>query len=302
MVLDLLIPKSLGEAVALWVTEKGIHQCSKRTIDFYRYNMRPFLERFDAESEVHAISPDQVREFFALESQRLRGKAHTLHAEYRTVRAFFSWAQANRYVLENPVQLPAPQLPQRVKPIIEPQDFACILRHCDNTVIGRRDRAILMLFYDTGIRLQEMADLKLADIDIAESRITVHGKGNKYRVVPLSENVLAAVWEWLKVRQSILPALWLGEEGQPLTASGIQQAVKRVTRRALGKPLGTHIFRHSFSCLFLEAGGDSFDLQTLLGHSSLRTTQGYSEATKVRRALKAHERYSPVGRLDWGKR
>jgi len=129
--------------------------------------------------------------------------------------------------------------------------------------------------------------------------VTVRGKGKKQRVLIVSAPTLKAIWAYLKARKSPRSEVWLIEEGRPLTVSGLQQIVERIVKRAgiTGRKAGPHTFRHTFSCNFLEAGGDSLDLQYILGHSSLKMVANYSKATKARRALKAQERFSPVDRL-----
>jgi site-specific recombinase XerD len=150
------------------------------------------------------------------------------------------------------------------------------------------------------MRLGELLGMKLGDIEIESRHITVLGKGNKKRTLQINVHVLKAIWQYLKTRGSPqYDLVWLSEEGRPLTESGIKQIVRRIGNRAgiTGKKLGTHTFRHTFANNFLDAGGDPLDLKYLLGHASLRMVENYVKAHQEKRALKAHERFSPVERL-----
>jgi integrase/recombinase XerC len=147
-----------------------------------------------------------------------------------------------------------------------------------------RDRALLELLYATGIRVSELAGLRVQDID-ESTFIRVLGKGGKERVVPLSRQARRAVTEWLDDGRVAIAkpesgdALWLGARGGPLDTRGIRRVVKR--------RLGTfpHALRHSFATHMLEGGADLRTVQELLGHIDLATTQLYTSVT--RRHLKA---------------
>ncbi len=295
--LEVLIDKAIAEAVNEWTLEKDIEGKSKKTLRFYRDNMKGFVAFVGPETSVKNIQPRRVNEY--LQGRRITGaRPHTLHATHRTLTVFFNWCKRQNYCTESPVKVNRPNVPVKVKKVLSEKDFLVLLKSCgESGRMAKRDRAIFMLLWDTGMRLGEMANMKLEDIDLNNHRIKILGKGQKERVVRTSSAVTRAVYDYIKMRQSTYPAVWLSEEGRPLTDSGVQQIIRRVSMRALGRVLGPHIFRHTFASNFLMDGGDSIDLKYILGHNSLRMVMHYSEATKKQRALQAQAKHSPIEKL-----
>lgn len=294
LVLERLTAKKLNQAVTEWLQEKRIEQLSPRTLGFYRYNIQPFLDFTDQESEVHTITHQQVNQYLAISQQRRGPYAH--RARYKALENFFNFCLREQYIMESPVRGSRPKVPKRIKPMFSDGELRAMLENCKGTGI-LRDRAILLTFIDTGMRLRELANLELADFNMPAHRCKVMGKGAKERELQLSLATVKAISKYLRFRGSVDDRLWLSEEGKPLTASGIQQIIRRISKRALGKVSGPHKFRHTFASNFLLSGGQEFDLQRLLGHSSLKIVQEYVQATQDIRALKAHQKYSPVDHL-----
>ena len=122
------------------------------------------------------------------------------------------------------------------------------------------------------------------------------GKGNKQRVVVLSQTTMLAIYKYLKGRNSPLETIWLSEEGKPLTRSGVQQVVRRISKKALGKVYGPHKFRHTAACYQLERGMSAEDLMKFLGHASIKQALEYAEYVRARHALSEARKYSMVER------
>jgi site-specific recombinase XerD len=164
-----------------------------------------------------------------------------------------------------------------------------------------RDRALFELIYSSGLRCQEVLDLRLRDINLGSREIRVKGKGRKVRVIPVGEVALVALERYLReVRSGLVKDalqedhIFLSRSGRPLSSSDVQRRLARYLARA-GAPRGTspHTLRHSFATHLLEGGADLRVIQEMLGHSSLRTTQVYTHvsAAHLRRAYrKAHPR------------
>ncbi len=165
---------------------------------------------------------------------------------------------------------------------------------------GVRDRALLELFYATGLRVSELAKLKVEDLNFEAGFLKCMGKGSKERIVPLGSKCRESLEKYLKrVRQqpaaSAVSFLFLGRSGQGITRQALWQIVKRYARRAgITKKISPHTFRHSFATHMLERGADLRVVQELLGHSDIATTQIYTHIDKDR--LKAiHEKFHPRG-------
>jgi len=162
--------------------------------------------------------------------------------------------------------------------------------------LGSRNRAIILIILDSGLRLSELAGINLPDIDLGKGWIKVTGKGNKERVIRIGKVAQKALWRYLMYRgEDAKQELWFSEERKPLQSSGIQSAIDRLKKRAGVHERGcVHRFRHTFALNFLRADRNPFNLQYLLGHNSLEMVRHYTAALGMEDALKAHEKASPA--------
>jgi len=293
--------KALAEAVGEWLIELKIGERSSATVSFYRFWISTFVNRVGPEKLLSEITPSDLK-YHLIETIQRGPFAH--HACYRTLRAFLNWAKEQKYIIATPLTIRAPKLPETMPEIFSEQEMRQIIKACNNLSrrIALRDKAVVLTFYDTGMRVSELAAMKMGDINPDTRLIKIRGKGRKERMLSLSPPTMKAIWEYLKAMRPRMDNLWFSEEGRPLTSSGIQQIVRRIIRRAgiRGRKAGPHTFRHTFACRYLEAGGDPITLQYLLGHSSLRMVERYVRAVKARYAVKLQERFSPVEREGLG--
>ncbi len=174
-------------------------------------------------------------------------------------------------------------------------------RAAGNTLHGRRDRAILELFYSTGMRLSELVGLDVDHVDLVSDQVTVRGKGRKERLLPVGRPALQALRQYLPRRDAVLRearipdrrALFLSGRGRRLGARAVQLLVRRLLDAvADGREVSTHSLRHSFATHLLDAGADLRAVQELLGHASLSTTQIYTH-TSVERLKKVYHQAHP---------
>jgi len=160
-----------------------------------------------------------------------------------------------------------PKIPERVIQPLTPDDIQRLLDQCDGrTALGTRNRAIILLLFDTGMRLSELANLIVPDIDFERGAILIReGKGQKQRIVHMGSYCQKAVWRWVTIfRESSTDSLFVNREGQPLQARAVQMLIKRsCTRASVAGSSGCHRLRHAFSIEFLRAGGDLISLQYL---------------------------------------
>jgi len=248
-----------------------------------------------------------AREGNGSESSAPRSSAATVHHYYSALRAFFNWALREGFVPESPV---AKVRVAKAKPrVIQPysaEQINKMLRVCDHDYqqgarfLGSRNRAIILILLDSGLRLSELASVKLQDVDTERGWIKVMGKGNKERVVRIGKTAQKALWRYLMYRgETSRQALWLSEERKDLRGSGIQSSIDRIKRRAGINEAGcVHRFRHSFALSFLRADRNPFNLQYLLGHNSLEMVKRYTATLGMEDALKAHETASPADLLQ----
>jgi integrase/recombinase XerC len=182
--------------------------------------------------------------------------------------------------------------------------FALLAAPDDTSDLGVRNRAILEMLYAGGFRVSELAGLDVDDVDRAQAQATVTGKGRKERIVPLGSKALEALAAWLAARPAFLPkgrvqpALFLGLRGTRLTVRQIARVIDAaVARVALARHVHPHALRHTFATHLLEGGADLRDIQELLGHARLATTQRYTHVT-LARLQEVYDRAHPRARED----
>jgi len=231
----------------------------------------------------------------------------TQHGRLVAVRALFKWLTRENVLLSNPAsELDLPRLVKRLpKHVLTEEEAEQILSLPDlEDPLGVRDRAVLEVFYATGLRRMEVAKLEVFDLEQDRQSLRVReGKGRQDRVVPLGER--AAAWcerYLLEVRPHLLygsgtDALFLTREGQAYGLSGLSRMVRGYVARAeLGKTGSCHLFRHTAATLMLENGADVRYVQEMLGHKSLETTQLYTRVT-IRKLREVHAATHPGARV-----
>jgi integrase/recombinase XerD len=222
-----------------------------------------------------------------------------------SIRDLFSYLTKEGLILYNPAtDLSLPRLPfQLPRHVLTTSEVETILAIPDiETPGGLRDRAILEVFYSTGIRRQELCNLHLGHVDFNRGILQVReGKGRKDRFVPIGQRALKWVEQYLRrSRPALLPALneptlFVNSLGRPINSGRLGSKVGDMVRKAaIGKLGSCHLFRHSFATLLLEAGCDLRHIQIMLGHANIQSTQIYTHVELT--ALKAlHTRFHPAG-------
>jgi len=233
----------------------------------------------------------------------------TIHHYGQVVKTFFNWAEEEEYLQHNPsvkVKLGSPRY-REVEPYSD-DEVRAMLDVCDQDArlryryLGLRNKAIVSLFVATGLRLLELSDIRLPQLDPRLQEVHVMGKGARVRAVPITGEARKALRAYLQVRPDGDDALWMTDDGQPMAARGVKIMITRLKRRAgVNGGGGAHRFRHYFATRYLEAGGDINSLRLLLGHSSLAMVLKYSKFVDVRRAMAAHDQFDPLDRLVRGK-
>ena len=230
-----------------------------------------------------------------------RGQARSSAARrLAAVRSFGRWLRREELVERDPGALMAAPKQERKLParLDEPEMTRLIEAPDGSTPLGRRDRAILELFYASGLRLAELAGLGLEDIDLGNRRVRVLGKGGKERIVPFTRAAAAALRAWLPDRGALAPRdggaapasrsrgraaaepLFVNYRGGRLSTRSIDRLVRRHAAAA-GTRLGIspHALRHSFATHLLERGADLRAIQEMLGHARISTTQRYTHVS-----------------------
>lgn len=229
---------------------------------------------------VRAITPTDVREYRAHLLNVQRASPATINRRLTALRALTSWARRNGLMEGDPVN--GIKLIQEVsKPprwLDRKEQFA--LRRAAEKEGNPRNLAIILLLLNTGLRVSEMAGLTLEDVEISERKgqVTVRGKGNKVRTIPLNADARRALKEYLAKRPAVdHRALFVGQKGEPLGKLGIEYQLNVLGRLAGLERVTPHMLRHTFAKNLIDQGVPLDQVATLLGHRSLTTTARYTQ-------------------------
>ncbi|SDY50287.1 tyrosine recombinase XerC [Nitrosomonas sp. Nm33] len=197
-------------------------------------------------------------------------------------RGFYRYLIRHRGYADNPCNgMRVPKSPRNLPHALSPDETAKLMAFDQKDQLSVRDRAMLELFYSSGLRLAELTQLRPEDIDFAEGTVRVRGKGSKTRIVPVGSYALQALQAWLKQREGTLKpgetALFLSRRGSQISPRAIEYRLKaRAIQQNLSNHAHPHALRHSFASHVLQSSGDLRAVQEMLGHASISTTQVYT--------------------------
>jgi integrase/recombinase XerD len=273
----------LGTFVA-WCAERGLATPKEIT--------KPILERYQRSLYTHRKANGEPLTFRAQ------------HARLIPVRAFFKWLARQNYLLYNPAsELELPRLEHRLpKHVLTKAEVEQVLAQPDTSEsMGLRDRAILEVFYSTGMRRSELMGLGLFDLDRERGTVMIRqGKGKKDRMIPIGERAVAWIDRYqTQVRPELViergnTTLFLTNAGESFTPDRLTQLVRGYVNAAdTGKSGSCHLFRHTMATLMLENGADIRYIQAMLGHAELSTTQIYTQVS-IRKLKEIHSATHPA--------
>ena len=242
---------------------------------------------------------DLVRAYMA-ELYRLGQSRATVARKLSALRTFTKFLRREGWIDSDPIVLAAaPKREQKVPAHLSVEEMARLLEMPDTAApLGRRDRAILELFYASGLRLSELVGVDLEDVNLSARMVRVMGKGAKERLVPFNQSATAAIKAWLKDRSALTrgDALFVNARGGRLMGRSIQRLVARYVAGCSTRfGISPHALRHSFATHLLQNGADLRAIQELLGHVQLSTTQRYTHVNAAQ-LLEVYRRAHPRAR------
>jgi integrase/recombinase XerC len=243
----------------------------------------------DLDALCHWLDQQSIKQWRDLSNEQLRQASAQFHREglgakslqrrLSAYRSFFAWLIKHGELKASPADgVRAPKAPRKLPQVLDVDEMQALVEVPTDTTIGKRDRAMLELFYSSGLRLSELCALRWPAVDINDGLVRVDGKGGKTRIVPLGSHAKNALTEW---RSESTPKhdapVFPGRGGAPITPRAVQIRLRQIAQQqGLFKRVHPHLIRHSFASHILESSGDLRGVQELLGHADIATTQIYT--------------------------
>jgi len=255
-------------------------QVSAHTLDAYRRDLTALVQWAQGQEivDLEGLQADQLRAFIAA-GHRAGLAPKSLQRRLSACRSFYSWLLKHGRIPASPAAgLRAPKAPRKLPKVLDADEATQLVEVPTDAPLGLRDRALLELFYSSGLRLSELCALRWQDLDLAAGLVTVLGKGRKQRIVPVGRHARQALQAWREDRPAADSAqVFPGRGGAPISQRAVQLRIKQLAQRqGLFKHVHPHMLRHSFASHILESSGDLRGVQELLGHADIATTQVYT--------------------------
>jgi site-specific recombinase XerD len=304
-----MLPLTFSQVVDGYNLAAQARRLSPHTINDYNVTFRKFAVFLEADPPFLQISKQQLEQFLAAQtvSKKTVLNYHTGLSALWTFAYDESLAHAN---LLRQIERPRPE-----KRAIEPfsdEDLRAMLSALANGKTYRnhgtfasnelpnqeRNRAIILLLLDTGLRADELCQARIADLDTRNLYIKVFGKGSKERILPICPRVAQALWKYVSSRGSVLPGepLFVTTNQTPLDRHRLLKQLGAIGRRAGVKNVHPHRFRHTFAINFLRNGGNAYTLQIILGHSTMEMVKTYLNIAQAD-IQSVHRLASPVANM-----
>ena len=264
---------------------------SPATIESYAKDLldfQTFYESQNSEATWAGVDAGDVREWviYLLDAEKLA--ATSVNRKLSTLRTFYKYLRRMEWVAVNPMEkVTGPKKKRPLPYFVRESEMDRLLEMMadDSTFGGVRDRLILMMFYETGVRRAELLGLTDADVDLSARQVKVTGKRNKQRIVPFGEELEREVRKYMEIRDSVIgsgvaPAFFVTEKGTAMNAGLVARIVREnLSKVTTIKKRSPHVLRHSFATAMLNNKADLTSIQKLLGHESVATTEIYTHVS-----------------------
>jgi len=278
----------IDDFLTFLTVEKGY---SKNTIEAYKNDLSQFAQYLQEQGidDWRKVRKESLTDFILDMKEEREYSSSTVARKVAAVRAFLHFLVSENFLPEDPSEnLISPSVTKRLPRPISPEDIEALLAApaAEKGARGIRDKALLELLYATGMRVTEVVSLEVDDVNLASSTVRCIGKGAKERIIPLYSKAVRALEEYLEkgrlslIKDSEEKALFVNHRGERLTRQGLWLIIKRYVKQVGISDLVTpHTLRHSFATHMLNGGADLRNVQKLLGHANISTTQVYTQVS-----------------------
>jgi site-specific recombinase XerD len=292
----------LSLTIADYIDWQALRGSSRRHRTDLKRELLRFAATLDSDLPIDQVTRENCTAYLRSFQER-ECKANTVKAYHRILDAFFRWCVEEERIDASPMRrVPKPKLVQeQIKPLSAEDLVALLAEPNRKTFVGLRDVALISLMADTGLRISEVLNIRLGDVDTRARAITVVGKGDKPRAVFYGESVAGHLRNYLRrrARRGAEDLLFVSSLGEKLLRFAIVERMRDYGYAAgiRGKRVSPHTLRHTFAVNWLKNGGDTLSLQRLLGHSSPAMTTRYVNFCTADLAA-MHRTVSPLDRLQ----
>ena len=283
---------------SIWL-EKGL---SKNTLSSYRLDISAFDNWLGSRS-LEEVDKAILLDYLSFRLKRGYSSRSTARS-LSSLRAFYSFLVKKSVVLNNPTaKIDSPKLGHSLPKVLSEKDIDKLIHSPDTKEpLGLRDRAMLELLYSSGLRVSELIKLEIINLNLRQGVVRIMGKGEKERLVPIGEEAMEWINKYLNSSREVLIGkeskdqhLFVTKRGKGMTRQAFWYRIKKYALRSgIDKSLSPHTLRHAFATHLLNHGADLRTVQLLLGHTSLSTTQIYTEVAKER-MKSLHSQHHPRG-------
>lgn len=274
-------------------------QLSVNTIDGYKKDLIDFFEYIKKDAK--NVKRKDINKYISHISKKLNSKSVNRHIV--SIRNYFKYMLKNGYINENPADdIVGSKMPKTIPHVLSEEDIDKLLDIEVNNAITSRNKSMLELMYSSGLRVSELLNLKVNDIDFSMNMVKCFGKGSKERVVPLSDIATRVLKEYIDLyritllKNNVSDILFLNVRGNKLSRQGFFKILKELSRdKGINKDISPHTLRHSFATHLINHGADLRSVQTMLGHENIKTTQIYTHISNNYKKEK-YEEYHPRGK------
>ncbi|MCM8772475.1 MAG: tyrosine recombinase XerC [Candidatus Omnitrophica bacterium] len=271
---------------------------SKNTVKSYRKDINQFIEFLKNEKiyDFERVEYDDFIKFIGkLKNFNLKEKS--ISRKISAIKSFYKFLASRKYINKNPsLLIKTPKIPDRLPDFLTYNEIVKLIESVpkNDDWLTLRDRAILELLYSTGIRVGELVNLRVGDVNLIEEIIKVRGKGKKERIVPVGSFALNCLIEYMEKRPNKNEEyLFLNKYGKRLTERSVERILEKYSKRSgLSKKVTPHVLRHTFATHLLDRGADLRFVQELLGHERITTTQVYTHLT-VEKLKEFYNKFHP---------
>lgn len=282
-------------------------------IDYLRFEKKYSENTVESyQRDLNKINICLKKDFVKLNKKDIQNYIQTLSKEENassvsrcisTLKSFYKFMEINKYTNSNPLTtITNPKTAKTLPKVLSEEEVDKLLNITLNTDFDYRNKAMLELMYSSGLRVSELINLTVNDIDLVNSSVRIFGKGSKERVVPLNDYATEALKNYILYHRTCLfkhgenNYLFLNNHGNKMTRQGFFKILQKIAKeKNIKSELSPHTLRHSFATHLLKHGADLRSIQELLGHSDISTTQIYTHITSER-LQKNYEEFHPHGK------